>query len=80
MRKYGKGNKLVKAVCNGCKKEMQVENGILKEGLFEGKQTFGFFSDKDGTTHKFDLCEACYDSMVEKFALPVEEIEEKEIM
>jgi len=80
MREYGKDNELTRVVCNGCKKEMKVEKGILKEGLFEGTQTFGYFSRKDGMTHKFDLCEECYDRMTGGFALPVTEIEEKELM
>ena len=79
-RVYGAGNKLKKAVCNNCKKELKIERGILKEGIFEGTHTFGYFSKRDGITHKFDLCEACYDRMVERFLLPVTEIEEKEIM
>ena len=80
MREYGAGNKLKKAICNNCKKELRVERGILKEGIFEGIHTFGFFSNKDGMTHKFDLCEECYDRMVGRFLIPVTEIEEKEIM
>lgn len=80
MREYAAGNRLLRAICNNCKKEMKVERGILKEGIFEGIQTFGYFSKKDGITHKFDLCEECYDRMVEKFLIPVKEIEEKEIM
>ncbi|MBR1691668.1 MAG: hypothetical protein IJ711_02710 [Lachnospiraceae bacterium] len=80
MREYGKDNELIRAVCNGCKKEMKVEHGILKEGLFEGVQRFGYFSEKDGITHKFDLCEECYDRMTHSFALPVTEIEEKEFL
>ena len=80
MREYGAGNKLKKAICNNCKKELRVERGILKEGIFEGTHTFGYFSNKDGMTHKFDLCEECYDRMVGRFLIPVTEIEEKEIM
>lgn len=80
MRQYDKASQLVKVICNQCEKELKVEDGILKEGHFEGKQTFGYFSDKDGMTHKFDLCEACYDKFVKNFKMPVEEIEEKEIL
>lgn len=80
MREYGRDKELLRAVCNGCQKEMRVENGILKEGLFEGNQTFGYFSKKDGITHRFDLCEDCYDRMIHAFAIPVTEIEEKEIL
>ena len=47
MRQYNEENQLEKVICNQCKKELILENGILKEGHFEGKQTFGYFSDKD---------------------------------
>lgn len=79
MRQYNEMNQLVMVICNQCKKKLKVEEGILKEGHFEGKQTFGYFSGKDGITHKFDLCEECYNKWIENFEMPVEEIEEKEI-
>lgn len=34
---------------------------------------WGYFSDKkDGTRHCFDLCEECYDKLVEQFVIPPE--------
>lgn len=70
----------VTVICNQCKKELMVENGILKEGCFEGKQVFGFFSKKDGQEHRFDLCESCYDKMIEKFQIPVEKRDVTELL
>lgn len=43
------GEKLQTVVCNQCGKKMTVENGILKEGCFHGKQQFDYFSEKDQT-------------------------------
>ncbi|MFI3200424.1 MAG: hypothetical protein R3Y54_02710 [Eubacteriales bacterium] len=63
---------LEQVVCNGCGSELQVENGILKEGCFEGRQKFGFFSSKDGQEHHFDLCEECYSKMIQEFELAIE--------
>lgn len=80
MRQYNEKQQLEKVICNNCKKQLKVENGILKEGHFEGNQTFGYFSGKDGMTHRFDLCEACYDKIAAGFLIPVEELEEKEIL
>lgn len=73
MRKYGK------VICNQCKKELSAEKGYLKEGCFTVDYTFGYFSRKDGTRHRFDLCEDCYDKIVGRFAIPVEEDEETEL-
>ena len=41
-------NTLKQVVCNQCGKALKVKNGILVEGVFEGNQQFGYFSNKDG--------------------------------
>ena len=51
----------------------------MKEGCFTVDYTFGYFSRKDGTRHRFDLCEDCYDKMIGQFEIPVEEDEETEL-
>ena len=71
---------LVSVICNRCKKELRVENGIVKEGCFHGEALFGYFSKKDGMRHHFDLCEECYDRMAAGFAIPVEEEDVKEML
>ena len=82
MRKYANmvENYLEQVCCNKCGRSLRVENGILKEGCFHGEQSFGYFSKRDGMKHNFDLCESCYEEMIEEFALPVEEAEEKELL
>lgn len=65
--------------CNGCGKLLKVENGILKEDVFEGKKQWGYFSERDGEIHSFLLCEACYNEMIKKFALPPEVTEATEL-
>lgn len=71
MREYDNElQKLAKVVCNGCGREMEVENGILMEGAFHSDWMFGYFSKRDREKHDFDLCEDCYDKMVENFAVP----------
>lgn len=65
-----------KVICNKCGKELESKNGILHEdGLFVTKD-WGYFSGKDLKVHKFNLCEKCYDEMIENFVIPVE-VEEK---
>ena len=63
-----------------CKKELKYEKGVLKEGCLSVDQVFGYFSRKDGMRHRFDLCEDCYDRLIQGFALPVEETPETEFM
>lgn len=83
MREYvekGTVGKLKRVVCNGCGKELRVEDGYLKEGCFHGKTGFGYFSRRDGVSYKFDLCEDCFDRMKEAFVVPAEESDETEMI
>ncbi len=82
MREYMENDKntVKKIVCNQCGKSLQVEDGIVKEGVFRGMARWGFFSEKDGEIHTFDLCEACYDRMAASFRIPVEKEEQTELL
>ncbi|MCM1153833.1 MAG: hypothetical protein NC314_10110 [Roseburia sp.] len=75
-----KENELLSVTCNCCKKELLVENGILKEECISFAHLFGYFSDKDGEKHRFDLCEQCYDKLIANFQLPVEKEQRNELV
>lgn len=60
-----------KIFCNQCGKELPVVDGYTGAGVFSVQYDWGYFSDKDGETHSFDLCETCYDKMIEGFLTPV---------
>lgn len=66
-------NKLTAVVCNCCNRNLLVENGILKEECIHISHDFGYFSEKDGETHQFDLCEECYAKIIAGFKTPVEQ-------
>jgi len=81
MRIYQKEkSELLSVTCNKCKKKLFVENGILKEGNFEGNKIFDYFSENDGVQHKFDLCEDCYKQFISTFKIPIEKKEITEFM
>jgi len=82
VRKYSDEEKmhLEQVTCNACGRSLQVENGIIREGCYHGDSAFGYFSRRDGVKHHFDLCEDCYDKMIEKFKVPVEESETMELL
>lgn len=82
MQKYEgmQDRKLIHVVCNKCGRSLKVEDGYLKEGSFSAEAVFGYFSRKDGITHRFDLCEDCYDEMISQFKVPVEEREGAELL
>lgn len=65
-----------KMICNQCGKEIPVVDGQAREGVFSVDYSWGYFSDKDGERHSFELCEECYDTMLKGFHIPAE-IEEK---
>ena len=65
-----------KIVCNMCKKEIKVVNGMPEEEVLTVEKRWGYFSGKDNEVHRFDLCEACYDKLVASFASPLEKEEE----
>ena len=46
MRKEENG-KLQQVICNGCGKELKIENEIVREGCFAADVRFGYFSRKD---------------------------------
>ena len=80
MKEYTGEKILKKVVCNKCGRKLLVENGILKEDVFEGKHVFGYFSNKDGMKQQFELCEACYTKMTAEFIIPVKESEKPELL
>ncbi len=82
MRIYADKNskELSAVICNKCKKNLKVEKGIVKEGCFCGDTLFGYFSNRDGSRHSFDLCEECYNEMIKEFAIPVQEEEVTELL
>lgn len=75
MRQYKKIKAQIQVIekmyCNKCGKEIQIENEIVKEGVFSSTTTWGYFSEKDGDKHEFDICEKCYDEFLESFKIPV---------
>lgn len=74
MRRYQlkETKEVKKIICNQCGKEIQVKDGIPREGVFSVDYEWGYFSDKDGEVHRFDLCESCYDKLIGSFRLPVD--------
>lgn len=82
MQKYNKikieKNTVSKIVCNKCKKEIMIKNGVPEEDVLTVEKRWGYFSHKDGEIHRFDLCEDCYDSLVASFEIPVSEEQELE--
>lgn len=71
---------LKSVTCNGCQKQLMVKKGILIEECIHIKKTFGYFSDRDGTTESFDLCQECYEKIVKGLAIPVDRQDNTEFL
>lgn len=80
MRRYGEKKELTEVICNCCRKNLEVKNGIVVEGVFGVQYAFGYFSNKDKDVHKFDLCEKCYDEWIKTFQIPVEIADNTELL
>lgn len=79
MRVY-KEEKIEEIYCNKCGRKIEVENDVVKEGVLSIDYKWGYFSNKDGMQHSFDICERCYDNMIQKFLYPVSETEYSELL
>ena len=44
------------------------------------EKSWGYFSGKDGEIHSFDLCESCYDLLVQEFKIPPEKKEQTTLL
>lgn len=76
MRQYKKNVKEIKEtekiICNMCGREIEVNEGVPAEDVLEVRKRWGYFSAKDNRRDSFELCEDCYDKLVESFLVPVE--------
>lgn len=73
MRVYNSvNNKLSQVICNSCGKTIDVNNDVMKEEVLHVEKHWGYFSNQDGESQKFDVCEKCYKKIISGFILPVE--------
>lgn len=66
--------------CNVCGKKIVMEQGIMKEDVFEAAKEWGYFSKYDLEVHKFNICEECYDKLISTFKIPIEVVRKKEVL
>ena len=71
MKKY-QNKEISEILCNQCGKKIDVNNGIVREGVYLSEMKWGYFSKKDGEEHSFELCEECYDNIVATFKIPID--------
>ena len=57
-----------------------MEECVEKADYLKIEKNWGYFSNKDGTNQKINICEECYDEMVEGFRIPPTEEENTELL
>ena len=67
------GKELEKIICNKCGKIILVNHGIAEADVLSVEKRWNYFSQKDNDVHRFDLCETCYDKLIETFQIPIEQ-------
>ena len=82
MRRYKNQdeNQILEIYCNCCRKKLKIEKDLIQEEVFPVRMQWGYFSEKDGEYHCFDVCEACYDRWVSSFQIPVEKNLQNELL
>lgn len=63
---------LKKIICNKCGREIPVLQGVPQEEVLSVEKQWGYFSRKDNQIHRFEICEDCYDELVESFCIKIE--------
>lgn len=59
-------------ICNKCGREIPVRGGVPAEDFLAVEKRWGYPSDKDNRVDSFDLCEDCYDELIESFRIQIE--------
>lgn len=80
MKTYDINNRLEKVYCNACGERIMHTKNIITGPALSFRAEWGFFSGKDGESHRFELCERCYDRIVSNFVIPVEIEERTELL
>ncbi len=66
--------------CNMCGKLIHVWDGKETEDYLKVEKKWGYFSEKDGITHRFCICEDCYKQWISSFQIPVMDEETTELL
>lgn len=68
-------------VCNCCGHKIPAYPSPDARECVEITKKWGYFSDnKDGETHRFHICESCYDAWIATFAVAPEVTEDTELV
>lgn len=67
-------------VCNMCGRKIEFEGEIPREDYITVHKKWGYFSNKDGKTCRYIMCEKCSDELIKRFAVPAEITDTTELL
>lgn len=78
MKKYDEKIKKEVLICNCCGQTIIPTDESDRTSFLNVRQTWGYFSKWDGSTHSFQICEKCYEKMIQSWCYPpdIEEVTE----
>ena len=80
MKKYDEDKKREIIVCNCCGQEIAAADACEKAEFLSVHKTWGYFSKWDGCCHSFDICEDCYEEMIQSWVFPPDVEEKTELL
>lgn len=66
--------------CNKCGRAICMEEAVEKVDYLKIEKNWGYFSNKDGICQRINICEECYDELVQSFEIAPEEKENTELL
>lgn len=78
--RMNENTKKLEVVCNCCGNTIKTSKGIVMEGVLPVNADWGYFSQKDGEVHRFDVCEHCYNQWITSFKIPIEVVRKNEML
>ena len=66
-------------LCNGCGRPSET-GGDRQEDALRVRKEWGYFSTRDLEIHEFNLCEECYNRLIENFVIPVKISQKIEVL
>lgn len=67
-----KKEEIDEVICNMCGDKIEKDATGNFADYLQVYKKWGYYSNHDGEEHSFDLCEKCYNNMVNKFKIPAE--------
>ncbi len=66
-----KKQELDEVICNLCGDHIKKDAFGNFEDYLEINKTWGYASNRDGETHRIDICQKCFEKLIQQFKLPV---------